>query len=114
VIAEVITLPGLIRSTSQATKVAQDEHALLLRDEPDFSMFRTTTPVLASAIFWVIAVLLAAAAFFLPEWAPEALSRRRASHAAKDLERARSQYRARGRRAVRRHRAPAWRQPGRR
>jgi hypothetical protein len=77
-------------------------------------MLRTTTPVVASVVFGVIAVLIAAGAFFVPEWAPHALRRRRARHEAKKLENARSQYRARGRRAVRRHRAPAWRQPGRR
>ena len=113
VVGEVLAFPTL-RPLSDTTKMAQAEHALLVRSEPSFSMLRTTTPVLASVIWWLAAVLVAAAAFFVPEWAPDMLERRRSSHAAKELERARSQYRARGRRAVRRHRAPAWRQPGRR
>ena len=113
VVGEVLAFPTL-RPLSDTTKIADAEHALLVRTEPSFSMLRTTAPVLASVIWWVVAVLVAAAAFFVPEWAPDVLERRRATHAAKELERARSQYRARGRRAVRRHRAPAWRQPGRR
>jgi hypothetical protein len=102
------------RSTSDAISVTTAEHAVLQRAEPGFSMVRTPTPVVASVVFWVVAILVAAAAFFVPEWAPDALSQRRARHKAKELENARSQYRARGRRAVRRHRAPAWRQPRRR
>ncbi|MGA2037082.1 MAG: hypothetical protein ABSH04_05800 [Acidimicrobiales bacterium] len=114
VVAEVVTSPDMTRSTSGASSMAQAENALLRRAEPSFSMVRTTTPVVASVIFAVVTVLVCAGAFFLPEWAPDALHRRRAQREIKERERARSQYRARGRRAVRRHRAPAWRHPGRR
>jgi hypothetical protein len=113
VVGEVLAFPTL-RPLSDTTKIAEAEYALLVRGEPGFSMLRTTFPVLASVIWWVVAALVAAATFFVPEWAPGMLQRRHASHVAKELDRARSQYRARGRRAVRRHRAPAWRQPGRR
>ncbi len=113
VAGEITRSPGTTRSTSDAISVARAEHALLQRAEPGFSMLRATTPVVSSVVFGVIALLVAAGAFVVPEWAPDALSRRRARHEAKELENARSQYRARGRRTVARHRAPAWRQPGR-
>jgi hypothetical protein len=114
VVAEIMKSPDTTRSTSDAISITQAENALLQRAEPGFSMLRTITPVIASVVFGVIALLFAAGAFFVPEWAPDALNRRRARHKAKELENARSQYRARGRRTVRRHRAPAWRQPRRR
>jgi hypothetical protein len=114
VVVEVLKSSDTSRSTSGVISVAQAEAALLQRAEPGFSMLRTTTPIIASVVFGVIALLFAAGAFLAPEWAPDALNRRRARHEAKELENARSQYRARGRRAVRRHRAPAWRQPRRR
>jgi hypothetical protein len=114
VVVEIMKSSNTTRSTSDTISITQAEHALLQRAEPSFSMLRTTTPVVASVVFGVIALLIAAGAFFVPEWAPDALRRRRARHEAKELKNARSQYRARGRRAVRRHRAPAWRQPGRR
>ena len=78
VVGEVLAFPTL-RPLSDTTKIADAEHALLVRTEPSFSMLRTTAPVLASVIWWVVAVLVAAAAFFVPEWAPDVLERRRAT-----------------------------------
>jgi hypothetical protein len=114
VATELVESSDTKRSVEGAASLAHAEDALLVRAGPGFSMLRTTTPVVASVVFIAIALMIAVGAFFVPEWALEAWARRRAHQEAKARERARSQFQARGRRAVRRHRAPAWRQPGRR
>lgn len=110
VVVEIMRSLGTTRSTSGTVSVTTAEHALLQRAEPNFSMIHTPTPLVASVVFWAVAILVAAGAFFLPEWAPDAFHRRRTRHEEKVLAAARSQYRSRGRRTVARHRAPAWRQ----
>ena len=100
--------PGPIRDDM---RVGAD---LLARVEPGFTMVRTTVPVLATALYAGIALLLAAASLFAPEVAAGMLERRRERHRERELRRSREQYLARGRRTVKRQRAPAWSQPKRR
>jgi len=114
VVTEIMETASTTLSTSAPSSIASAEYSQLQRAEPGFSMTRTTTPVIATIVYWVVALLIAVAAFFVPEFAMGELGRRRARHEERERARARSEYRARGRRAVRRHRAPAWRQTGRR
>lgn len=88
--------------------------ALLARVEPAFSFLRTTIPVVAAAVWWAVAVVVAAGMLFAPEVAAGMLERRRERRRERDLRRAREQYLARGRRTVKRQRAPSWTQPKRR
>ncbi|HLX89715.1 MAG TPA: hypothetical protein VKR22_14815, partial [Acidimicrobiales bacterium] len=92
----------------------RDGAALLARVEPGFTMLRTTVPVLASAVYAAVAVVVAGASLYVPEIAAGMLERRRERHEARELRRAREQYLSRGRRTVKRQRAPAWTQSKRR
>lgn len=114
VVTELIERSGTHIDTSPAISVAQAERSLLASAEPGFSLVHSPTPVISTIVYAVVALALATAAYFAPEWAIAASARRREHREQKERERARSQYRARGRRAVRRHAAPAWRQPRRR
>lgn len=114
VVTELLEWSNTTLSTAPADSIARSERSLLLRSEPGFSLVHTPTPVISTIVYVAVALVLAVGAYFVPEWAIAARARRRARHEEKERERARSQYRARGRRAVRRHRAPAWRQPRRR
>lgn len=88
--------------------------ALLARVEPGFTMTRTTVPVTSAAVYAAVAVVVAAGSLYAPEVAAGLLERRRERREERELRRAREQYLARGRRTVRRQRAPAWTQPKRR
>jgi len=110
VVDELMVTTSASRSTAAAIEDAQAEHALLLREAPGFSLSPTRYPTVASIVFVIIALLVVLAAYFGPELAVSARDRQRAHREAKHQEQIRSQYRARGRRAVARHRAPAWRQ----
>ena len=93
-----------------AQTIAREELALLQSRLPSFSMVTTTRPALGVILVIVGAVVIGAAAFFGPEW----VVRRRISREVHAQQRARSQYRSRGRRAVRRYQDPTWRQHKRR
>jgi hypothetical protein len=101
-------------SPSAAIRDAQNEYSVLVSNEPGFSLVQTSTPLTTTIVYVAVAVLIAAGAFFVPELAIETRRRRRERHAERERDRQRSQYRARGRRAVQRHKAPAWRQSARR
>ena len=105
------------RPTLDTGPVATDMRngaALLARVEPGFTMLRTTVPVVAAAVYAAVAVVVAGVSLYAPEVAAGMLERRRERRHERDQRRAREQYLARGRRTVRRQRAPAWTQPKRR
>ena len=114
VVTELLETSNTVQSDAGASSMARQERSLLQKVEPTFSMVRVPTPLISTLIFVFVALLIAAGAYFVPEWAIDTKARRRERHQARERERARSEFRARGRRAVRRHRAPAWRQPRRR
>jgi hypothetical protein len=86
--------------------IATAEAALLASRMPSFSLVTTSRPVWAVVLVIVGGIVIAAGAYFLPEMAAE----RRVTRELRARERARSQYRSRGRGAVKRGQAPAWRQ----
>jgi hypothetical protein len=110
VISELMVTTRTTPSTSAAIRDVQAEYSVLRRVEPGFSLSPSHLPTVASVVYIVVGALAVAGAFFLPEWALAVRDRRREHREAKERERIRSEYRARGRRAVRRHRAPDWRQ----
>ncbi|MGH9028236.1 MAG: hypothetical protein ACRDV4_01260 [Acidimicrobiales bacterium] len=114
VISELMVTSGTKPVRAAAVADAQAEHRLLERKEAGFSLSTRQLPVVASVVYIVVAAAVVAGALFVPEQAVVAVRRRRERHEAKERERVQSQYRARGRRAVKRHRAPAWRQGARR
>lgn len=92
----------------------RNEAALLGRVLPGFSFVRTTTPLVASIVYSAVAVVVAGLVVLLPELLARWRQRRRERRLDREQRRAREQYLARGRRTVKRHRAPAWSQPRRR
>jgi hypothetical protein len=96
-------------SRADATTVAEAEHALLQRSEPGFSMTRTTRPLASSLLYGLVIVVVAGLLLFLPGL----VRRRRARLQARQREQARYEYRARGGKAMRRRRPPAWAQRAR-
>jgi hypothetical protein len=108
----VTTIPS--RDTGPVQRDLRDEAALLGRVLPGFSFVRTTFPPVASSVYWVVAVVLAALAVVLPELLVAWWRRRRERRIEREQRRSREQYLARGRRTVKRQRAPAWSQPRRR
>lgn len=110
VVVELLELARASASPVAAQRIAGAEAALLATDAASFSMVQTTRPLLGTVLVGVGALVAAAAAYFLPEW----VVARRAAREARARDRARSEYRSRGRRAVKRHQAPAWRQQRRR
>jgi hypothetical protein len=97
-------------SRTDATTIARAEHALLERNEPAFSLTRTTRPLALSVVYGLVTLLVAGLILFLPGL----VRRRRARRQARREEQARYELRARGGKAMRRRRPPAWAQPGRR
>ena len=105
------------RPTLDLGPVRSDMHAgatLLGRVEPGFTLLRTTIPLVATVVWWVLSVVVAAGMLFAPEAAAGMLERRRERRQEREHRRAREQYLARGRRTVKRQRAPSWSQPKRR
>jgi hypothetical protein len=94
---------------ADAETIARNENSLLQRVEPGFTMEVTTRHFWPSLIYWVIVVVLAVLALVTPGL----IRRRRAARLAKRAHREQYQYRSRGRKAVRRHRAPSWAHPRR-
>jgi hypothetical protein len=109
-VVEFVDVAQTALSQSDAESLAKAQYSLLRQTEPGFSIARSTWPWLASLLCGVITVVVAAAVFVVPEW----VGRTRDRRVAQAEFRSKSQYRSRGSRAVRRHRAPAWRQPRRR
>lgn len=105
---------GSTRSTQAAVADAHAGYRLLVQREPGFSFVHPTYPLVATIVFAVIALVLVAGAVIVPEWAVVAARLRRERREARATARARQQYLARGRRAVRGHGAPPWAQPKRR
>jgi len=99
---------GLIRSDVRASV------HLLERSTIPSSFARHEHPTTASIVYIVVALVVIAAAVVLPEWTVGFLGRRREHRRLKAEAQARSQYLARGRRAVRGRGAPPWSQPRKR
>jgi hypothetical protein len=96
-------------SRADATAIARDEHALLERSEPGFSLTQTTRPLALSVVYGLVTLLVAGLILIVPRL----VRRRRARRQARRVEQARYEYRARGGKAMRRHRPPAWAQRAR-
>jgi hypothetical protein len=94
---------------SDARSIARSEWSLLERVEPGFSLSETTWSLAELGAIGGGAVALAALVYVTPV----AVRRQRLRAALRAEERSRYQYRARGRKTVRRHRAPAWARPRR-
>jgi hypothetical protein len=99
---------GLTRA--DATTIADAEHALLERAEANFSMVVTSRPLWPSVIYVLATLALMGLVLIVPRW----VHRRRIRHQARRNAQARYEYRARGGKALRRHRPPEWAQPARR
>jgi hypothetical protein len=105
-VAEFVDVAQSTLSQNDAVAIAQAQYARLHTTEPGFSVTVSKWPWLATLLCGVITLTVAGTVYFVPEW----IVRTRTRRAAQAQFRAQSQYRARGRQAVRRHRAPAWRQ----
>lgn len=114
VVSELMVTTSPARDTAAISADAKANAALVARLAPGISLVRTTWPFVASLVFAVVTVVVAAGAVLLPEWFGTQARRRRERHEEREQRRAREQYLARGRRTVRRQRAPAWSQPRRR
>jgi hypothetical protein len=96
-------------SQADATAIAQSEHALLARREPGFSLTQTTRPPMLSVVYGLVTVVVATLILTVPGL----VRRRRARRQARHIEQTRYEYRARGGKAMRRRRPPAWAQRAR-
>ncbi|MGA2302986.1 MAG: hypothetical protein ABSH29_02180 [Acidimicrobiales bacterium] len=96
-------------SRTDATTMARAEDALLERNEPSFSLTRTTRPLALSVVYVLVTLLVAGLTLLVPGL----VRRRRARRHARREEQARYEYRARGGKAMRRRRQPAWAQRAR-
>ncbi len=96
-------------SRTDATAIARAEHVLLEQREPAFSMTQTTRPLLLSVIYGLVTLLVVGLILIVPGL----VRRRRARRQARREEQARYEYRARGGKAMRRRRPPAWAQKAR-
>lgn len=114
VVSELIDSTSTTRSTTAMVSDVEAGATLLARTEPGFSLDRTTYPMTASLVYGAAAVVLAAGVVVLPELFVSLHRRRRQRHHDRERRRAREQYAVRGRRTVRRQRAPAWSQQRRR
>jgi len=94
-------------SRADATTIAEAEHALLERGEADFTMVVTSRPFWPSAIYVLATLVVVGLILIVPGW----VVRRRIRKQAKREDQARYEYRARGSKALRRRRPPAWAQP---
>lgn len=102
------TLPGGSRT---AASLAHAEAARLDQVGTGFSLRVTSRPLGWSLALAGGAVAVAAAVIVLPEWLAGLPDRRRRRHEHRVRQRLEEERRARGRRAVRRHRPPAWQRP---
>jgi hypothetical protein len=100
--------PGGLTRADVAT-LARSESSLLEQVEPGFSQQITTRPFGPSVWYGVGTLVLVGLIVLVP---PFVRRRQAARHQAR-ADRARYQYRARGRRKVRRHRSPDWSRPRR-
>jgi hypothetical protein len=96
-------------SRTDAVTIARAEHALLERSEPSFTLSQTTRSVALTLIYGLVTLLVAGLILFLPG----VVRGRRARRRARQEERVRYEYRARGGKAMRRRRPPAWAQRAR-
>ena len=114
VTSELMVTTSTIRDDAIIDEDVRAAARLLDKTEPGFSMVRTTWPLVASLVYVGVTLVAAAAAFLGPEVLVDSTRRRRQLRHAREERRDREQYLARGRRTVRRQRAPAWTQPRRR
>ncbi len=106
VVIELVESLSMTVSPAPVQTIATAEASLLATRMPSFSLVKTSRPLWAVVLVIALAIALAAAAYF----GPERMADRRVARDLRAQERARSQYRSRGRGAVKRGQAPAWRQ----
>ncbi len=114
VVSELMVTTSATRDLTPIRTDARREVALLERVLPPFSFAHTSLALLPSLAFLGITVVAVAGVVVVPEWFVSWRSWRRRRRHDRDERRSREQYLARGRRTVRRQRAPAWSQPRRR
>lgn len=114
VVSELMVTTSPTPNRSAVVADTKAEAKLVARLGPGFSMVRTTRPLVASLVYGAGAVVVAVGVVLLPEPLVALAGRRRERREQREQRRAREQYLARGRRTVRRQRAPAWSQPRRR
>jgi hypothetical protein len=112
--SELIVATSAERDPQPIVADSQAEYRLLGRAEPGFSLARTHLPWASSLVFVAVTLAVAALALLAPEWLRDSVRRRRQRRHEREVRRAREQYLARGRRTVRRQKAPAWAQPRKR
>ncbi|MHB8681711.1 MAG: hypothetical protein ACYDA2_06420 [Acidimicrobiales bacterium] len=114
VVSELVVTVGTAEVSAPVVADARAETKLLERREPGFSFAHHHVPIVASVVFAVVALTAVAAVSFGPEAVLATVRRQRTRRHEREQRRARQQYLARGRRTVRRHKAPSWAQPRRR
>lgn len=114
VVSELMVTTTAVRDTGPIFADTRAGYRLLAAREPGFSMDRTHLPLESSLVYAGVALAVAALALLAPEWVVGSVRRRRQRHQEREVRRAREQYLSRGRRTVRRQRAPAWSQPRKR
>lgn len=114
VVSELMVTTSTVRDNAAVDTDTRAGARILALREPGFSMVRSHWPWEATLIYAGGAVVVAAALVFAPEFLVGRSRRRRQRHQERELRRAREQYLVRGRRTVRRQRAPAWSQSRRR
>jgi hypothetical protein len=114
VVSELAVTTDTTMAPAPMVSDARANGALLAAKEPGFDLERTHVPVVATVVAAACTVVVAVGATFGPEWAMALVRRRRARKAQREERRAREQYLARGRRAVKRQRAPSWSTPRKR
>jgi len=113
-VSELMVTTRTTRDTGPIVADGRSGYRLLSNEEPGFSIAVTRVPLEASLVYAGVALVLAALALLAPEWVRQWGGRRRQLRHEREVRRAREQYLARGRRTVRRQKAPAWSQPRKR
>lgn len=109
VVSELVETGTKSLTKPDVVSVARSEYSLLQQVEPGFSMQVTTRPTGSSIVYGIVSLVLVALVLVVPS----IVRRRRAVRHHRRADRARYQYRARGRRVVRRQRTPEWSRPRR-
>ncbi len=107
-VLELLQTTGSTIGPSQAVALAQQERARLAKREPGLSLVVTHRPLGATVGLFGGAVVVAAGVAVVPEGVGRWRRRRRQRREEHAHRQALAEQRAVGRRAVKRHRAPAW------
>lgn len=113
VVLALVQSTGVLKSTGAAVALARSEADRVARNAPGLSLAVTSRPLGWSLALAGGAVVVAAGVTVLPEWLADLPGRRRRRREERARRRGEEERRARGRRAVRRHRPPAWQRQSR-